>query len=119
MRTLIKVLMCWCLLVALPFQGIAAAGIFACQHTAASSAPACHETAAVAEDGDAQQLAGAATEEACDACSVCGLGAAMAPPRVLSLDAPERHAMVAVAFLVRLPTGTPDTLERPPRHALA
>ena len=100
----------WCLLIALPFQGFAAAGAFACAH---ASAPACHDMEP--DDGGGSMLAKAA----CDACGSCGMGAAMAPPPVPALEDGQRPVPASFSFLVHLPAGAPDSLERPPRSFLA
>lgn len=107
MRHILKALLLWCLLFAVPFQAAAAAGAFACEM--APSEPACHDGMEPAIDD-----AGG-----CDACSTCSLGAGMAAPVVARLMLPEQHLPALAAHVLPLPAGDPGTLERPPRHALA
>lgn len=108
MRNLLKALILWFLLLALPFQGFAAAGMLACEHDPVVAVQDCHDS------GQQDQA-----ETGCDACSLCGLGAAMAPPVFSAIDVIERHDTTLPDLLVRIPSGEPSTLDRPPRVLLA
>jgi len=137
MNRLLKMIMLWLLMVALPVQGIAAATMISCgpDHKAAVSAPAAadhhhgaanvlahhHEKADSPASVQHQQLAtgdhaGAVHKtSACSACSACCVGAVILPT-ILNWDpAPVEFELSlplpAFSLLSHIPAG----LERPPR----
>lgn len=137
MKSLAHVFLAWLLLLALPIQGVAAAGMLPCAPPAAVPAA----TAPMAGHGHAAAMAGAqqadthcAMQVASNAaptmpdchdggahhgkgsCASCCIGAAMAPPAVplpLALATP---ASSSIPFRAgHVPSVDPTLLERPPR----
>lgn len=139
MRSLLHSLFVWLLALALPLQGIAAAGMQACGPThghtvpvAASAHGAGHgHTGAHSVHGDVHAEAhvpavehpSADTElpaagHQCGACAACC--PAVALPSALALPvAPASEAVVIPAAPARLASFVPPGLERPPRTLLA
>ncbi|VXB12045.1 conserved exported hypothetical protein [Massilia sp. 9I] len=124
---LVRTLLVWLVLLAVPFQGFAAAAM-TCAHGMASSsakhaakheakAP-CHGDAAAnaAADDDG---AGGPQHKKCGNCAACSVGTAMAPAS--SPAAPDccPCSCCPAAASARVSASDPDLPERPPRHALA
>jgi hypothetical protein len=105
------------LLLALPFQGVAASSMLLC--APATTAPAamtaaCHEPAAVRHDGGSHDGQHGKTS-----CASCCVGAAMAPAALpkLALARPE---FIAIPFRAgHVPSVDPYVPERPPRSLFA
>jgi hypothetical protein len=137
-KSLVRSLLVWLLLLALPFQAFAAASMLprvgqaaaVPVHAApAADVPPCHAQmmAAMAQDAPAPgHMAAPATASAhdehagrhdknkCGTCAACCVGAAMAPslPATLALPAP---STVSIPFHAgHLPSVDPVLLERPP-----
>jgi hypothetical protein len=122
---LLRSLLVWFVLVAVPFQGFAAAAM-RCAHGvagAASSAsqgpdatPPCHQGAAQAgaPDDGAQ-----AQDKKCGNCAACSVGAAIAP--AASAAAPDccPCSRCPSGAAGRIALADPDLPERPPRPLLA
>lgn len=129
MKTVVRYLIVWLMLLALPFQGIASAAMLTCahgsmrqaapQHDAALNQGHCHEQAVsvaapAAHHGDAHDHDGR-----CSACADCCTGAALAPastPGVAAPDAPAIFHHAAAGHLAAVDLALP---ERPPRFPLA
>ena len=135
-----KFLMIWCLLVAVPMQGYAAAIMLNCGSThhhemLALYAPAHERDAATHENGGQSHHAATQVADAdavshdghpgkhgktsCSACAACCVAAAVIPSG-LSWTSPyscseSPFAVLAVSFSGHIPAG----LERPPRFLLA
>lgn len=128
MNNLLKSLIVWLMLVAIPFQGFAAAGTLTCAPQAAVSAMTPEHCAMMAADGHHQQADAAVTDHPaphqhtggkCSTCASCCFGAVMAPP-VPVLPVPgETPALAAAHFtdrhVARVDLALP---ERPPRFTL-
>lgn len=143
MKAIHRPLLVLFLLLALPFQGLAAAGMLLCAPAApapAVAAPAMtmeghdhqamlramgaggHDHAAMAHadggHGD-QQHAGHDDGRNKGSCASCCVGAAMAPAVQLRL-APARPDFISIPFRAgHVPSVDPAVLERPPRSLLA
>jgi hypothetical protein len=123
----------WLLLLAIPFQGIASAGMLACthaakQHSSVTAVSAPHGMAAGADHcHDAGPQVTKATDHAptdhdqerCSACAACCIGAAMAGAPTIPA-APQTLS----TRLIEAATGRPEAVdlalpERPPRFPLA
>lgn len=113
---LARTLLVWFVLLALPFQGYAAAAM-ACAHgfnpvaQPAQASPPCH---GAAHDEDAQPV-----HEKCGNCAACSVGAAIAPalpdtaaPACPRGPCPSTPVAPLAAF-------NPDLPDRPPRPSLA
>ena len=128
MKVLFRALIVWLMLLAVPFQGLAAAGALPCAPVigGAQAMPAGeHDHAAMlaaAEQGDQDaqhaQHAGK-TGSHCGGVSPCCIGVALAPTLPLALSGPRltgkltpHHAAPPAAVDLATP-------ERPPRHLLA
>lgn len=133
MKTLARTLLVWFVLLAVPFQGFAAAAM-RCAHgtgpaVAAQGAgphghaakPPCHQQAAQASQAAGQHDAGeeAPQQEKCGNCAACSVGAAIAPASPLAAPdgCPARRG--PAASVARLAAADPDLPERPPRALLA
>src|SRR3954464_14015629 len=116
-------------LLAVPFQGFAAAAMLPCgphhhaqhlpdaaqrDHTAM---PQHHAHAAAAPDAPAKQ--GHHTSAKCGSCAACCIGAAIAPTTGLALAADARQSVAIPFDAARLPSVHPTLPERPPRSSLA
>lgn len=147
MKSLVHVILAWLLLLALPIQGVAAAGMLPCAPAVAaqmahapadaSAATAGHDHAAVmakAASADAhcttqQQQQQPDTPSGCHdagdrhgkgSCASCCIGCAMAPaalPLPLALASPDS---ISIPFRAgHVPSVDPTLLERPPRARFA
>ncbi|MGZ5198430.1 MAG: hypothetical protein ACXWC4_01560 [Telluria sp.] len=117
MKTFLRILIVWLALLAVPFQGFAAAAALGCAHgtqhapvAAMQHDHACHHhKSATARHHDGK----------CSNCAACCIGAAIAPPTV-SLAGPAAvtgHPVASDAGPV--PDADPDHPERPPRFTRA
>lgn len=121
MNAIFRPLLVLLLLLALPFQGIAASGMLACAPLTAApatTAMACHEHSATKQDGgrheDRQQ-----DRHGKGSCASCCVGAAMAPAALLRLSA-ARPEFIAIPFRAgHVPSVDPSVPERPPRSFFA
>jgi hypothetical protein len=119
-NAILRPLLVLILLLALPFQGIAASGMLACAPvtTPPAMTAACHEHAAALADGgrheDARQ-----DRHGKGSCSSCCVGAAMAPAVLLQLSL-ARPEFIAIPFRAgHVPRVDPAVPERPPRSFFA
>lgn len=126
MRIVLKALLVWFMLLAVPFQGFASATMLLCAPLPVGSAPGVqheqnapaagtahqhHEAGAVADQSD--QHAGGK----CGSCSECCIGALIAPSRLASLPVAAPH-YVAIPFDTgEVPSVDLALPERPPRFA--
>jgi hypothetical protein len=138
-KSVVHLVLAWLLMLALPFQGVAAAGMLPCapaatQLTQLITAPAAHDHAAMmaaaapadahcamqampaepagCHDGDARHGKGS--------CASCCVGAAMAPAALPLLPAPASPDSISIPFRAgHVPSVDPTLLERPPRARLA
>lgn len=119
MKNLYKALLVWLLLVAIPFQGFAAASMPACAPAPMSAMPAhCAEMAtAMQDDSDHGSPHQHATGK-CHTCASC-FGAVMAPPMPVLHVPGETSQLAAFRFtgghLARVDLALP---ERPPKTVL-
>lgn len=132
--TLLRPLLVWLMVLALPLQGLAAATMLNCA-TAHGVAVAAHDDAGQAHDHgqDHDQVHdhgamtaahgdtpgdGHALDHKCSACAAChaSIGLPAALPLLPDFDVAEVHAPVPVSGVPPFLTGG---LERPPRSALA
>jgi hypothetical protein len=137
MTRVLRTLMLWCLLLALPLQGVAAATMLPCatthEHTTVTATTALpdaspdhhhrrQDIAAAHDDGPASHDHSSAPEHQpdskCSNCSVCCIGAALLPPN-LGVHPVFHSLTLQFASAALLFSGTsPDRLERPPRLIL-
>ena len=137
MNTLLRSLIVWLLLLAVPYQGMAAAAMVACapahgmpahatpaamqvrQPLQDAQLPPCHEAAPVtqAADQDLEPAQGGAAK--CGTCSACGIGTAVLPVSLpeLAVHAPASASSACAAGC--LPSVDLAQPERPPRPRLA
>jgi hypothetical protein len=137
-KNLVRSLLVWLMLLALPFQGIASAAMLTCAHATMRSAtplaaamPAMQHDASAAEghchsdeaptastashhDGDAHDHDGR-----CSACADCCVGALLAPAPALLAAPPDAPAVIHPAAAGRLAAVDLALPERPPRFPLA
>ena len=131
MKSFHRLLLVWLLLLALPFQGLATAGMLPCAPALPSHAMA-HDKADMATPKDHSAADGHCAAEAgpgkvhgghhdgkSGACGDCCIGAAMAPALLPALVlAPPRF--ISIPFRAgHVPSVDPALPERPPRTALA
>jgi hypothetical protein len=124
-NTFLRSLIVWLLMLALPYQGVAAAAMAACAPAqalptaVAAQHPPCHEVAAMAPSGDQQEKQAHAGNARCAHCAACVVGAAVLPAGLppLAVHAPP------VASHPAADSGLPSVHlaqpERPPRPCLA
>jgi hypothetical protein len=134
-NTLLRSLIVWLLLLALPYQGVAAAAMAACGPAQAMPAavaaphrmqaaqhPPCHEGAAIAPSGDKQkqqeQQAHAGSAK-CAHCAACAIGIAVLPAGFPPLAVHAPPAASHPAADGHLPSVHLAQPERPPRPRLA
>jgi hypothetical protein len=126
-NTLLRSLIVWLLLLAVPYQGMAAAAMLACAPAPAKLAqqaekaqhPPCHEAAAPDADTDQKPPAPHGKPGKCASCAACPIGTAVLPARLLALAAHAPATATAPAAAGYLPSVHLDQPERPPRHRLA
>lgn len=134
MNTLLRSLIVWLLMLALPYQGVAAAAMAACgpvqraqvqamplavptQHGAhVAQHPPCHEAVAVAQAGEKQVHTG---NVKCAHCAACAIGIAVLPAGFPPLAVHAPPAASHPAADGRLPSVHLAQPERPPRPRLA
>ena len=135
MNTLLRSLIVWLLMLALPWQGMAAAAMVGCapaplpavsMHAAHGAArPPCHEGMAMQDKATQQaeqpeQKSGPHHGSAakCAACAACGIAAVLPAAFSPFAPAPPPRLLALLAERV-LPTVHLDQPERPPRFFLA
>nr|WP_314547076.1 hypothetical protein [uncultured Massilia sp.] len=146
MKSLVHVILVWLLLLALPIQGVAAAGMLPCVPAApaatkqAAHAPMDASTATAGHDHAAMTAKAAGADAHCTpqqpdapsgchdagdrhgkgSCASCCVGCAMAPaalPLPLALASPDS---ISIPFRAgHVPSVDPTLLERPPRTRFA
>lgn len=130
MNTILRTLIVWLVLLAVPFQGFASAAMPGCASNHAMPAPHTAEAApAHAMHGAAHAMPAAMDDgqhgmdhhgsAKCGACSACSIGAAMAPAAMLALAVHAPPALTVPFTLDRLPAVDLALPERPPRFILA
>lgn len=125
MNTLVRTLLVWLVLLAVPFQGFAAAAM-TCAHgmppatqAQQEAKPPCHGEAKVAARGDIEGEGAQSHDKKCGNCAACSVGAAMAPgAKVQAPDCCPCRSCPA-ASPPRIAAADPDLPERPPRLNLA
>jgi hypothetical protein len=130
-NTLLRSLIVWLLMLALPWQGAAAAAMAACgpapaqhqQHRPHDGArPPCHESAMAAHTAhsvDKQEKQAHAGAAKCAHCAACSIGAAALPASLPPLVVHAPPAAAPPAADSRLPSVHLAQPERPPRPRLA
>lgn len=125
MKTVLRTLLVWLVLLAVPFQGFAAAAM-TCAHgmgavTAGQEAKApCHGHAAQAAHDTAQNAmqdddSGHAQHKKCGNCAACSVGTAMAPATQAAAPDCCPCSCCPGARQVQIGAADPDLPERPPR----
>jgi hypothetical protein len=129
-NTLVRTLLVWLVLVAVPFQGLASAAM-RCAHGIAPAGqqqahrheakPPCHaqaaqEQARLETPGEA---AGQSHDQKCGSCAACSIGTAMAPASTTCPPDCCPCSCCPGAAPGRVAQGDPDLPERPPRVLLA
>jgi len=113
---LARTLLVWFVLLAVPFQGYAAAAM-ACAHgighAARVATPPCHQAA---EKPDAHAPAG---DKKCGNCAACSVGAAIAPALLETARDDCPRGPRPLGACARITVFDPDLPERPPRSNLA
>jgi hypothetical protein len=119
-KTFLRILIVWLALLAVPFQGFAAAAALGCAHSGPAQATQPHVAMQHGHACHHQDSAKPAQHDGkCSNCAACCAGAAIVPPAV-SLAGPvaePSHYLVADAGPV--PSADPDHPERPPRFKRA
>ena len=140
MNTILRTLIVWLVLLAVPFQGFASAAMLGCasghatpakqmpgaasghaahgQHHAVADGHGAHAKAAAGQH-DGQHTMNQHGSAKCGACSACSIGAAMAPAAALALAVHAPAALTVPFALERLPAVDLALPERPPRFFLA
>lgn len=127
MKIVVHTILVWLLLLAVPFQGFAAAGMLPCapvtpapmamQLAGVEGHCAMHAAATPAADG--KQL-DHKTAHGKSSCASCCAGAAMAPALMPTPVAPAGPDFVSIPFRAgHVPSVDPSLPERPPRTAFA
>lgn len=123
MKTIVRTLFVWLLLLAIPFQGFAAAAM-TCAHgmggapaEQAARAP-CHGQASQAPAHDAGGD-GHTQDKKCGQCAACSMGTAIAPATPAAAPDCCPCSSCPCARPVAIGTADPDLPERPPRAILA
>jgi hypothetical protein len=137
MRTLFRSLILWLALLAVPFQGFAAATMLPCAPATNRSAAdahgmqaadgaghghaAMHKHAAAAGHAASDSGAGQGHHASakCGTCAACCIGAAMAPAPTLAVASIAPQSVSIPFDAGHLPTVHPTLPERPPRSSLA
>jgi hypothetical protein len=120
-KSLLRILIVWLALLAVPFQGFAAAAAFGCAHSAPAHGMQ-HNKAAM-QHGHACHHQDSAKADAhdgkCSNCAACCSVAAIAPPAmpVAGVASESSHYLITDAGPV--PSADPDHPERPPRFERA
>ena len=133
-RVLVRTVLVWLMLLAIPFQGIAAAAMLTCAHAAGQARQHAAPPAQVdADAGHCHQAAPPSADDAahgqppdthdhdsrCSACAACCMGAAMAPTPTLTPAVQSSSARLHAAPSGRLAAVDLALPERPPRLPLA
>jgi hypothetical protein len=120
--TLFRSLILWLALLAVPFQGFAAAAMLPCAppahaHGAAGHGhPALHQHAAHDADADADAAAGHGHHAGakCGTCAACCVGAAIAPPSLPAVASIAPQSLSIPFDIGYLPSVHPTLPDRPP-----
>jgi len=138
MTKLVRLMLVWLMLLAIPFQGIASAAMLSCAHDAAhdaaqvhapaaDAAPAghCHDNAPQATpsmhhaDAGSHDASSHDHDGRCSACAACCMGAAIAPLPAIAAAPPAAMLLHVASASQRLPAVDLALPERPPRPSLA
>jgi hypothetical protein len=113
----LRIVIVWFALLAVPFQGFAAAAAFGCAHGTS------HKPAAAMQHGHACHHHDAAKashhDGKCSNCAACCVGVAIAPPVLAVATPPTASSRLVMADAGPVPSVDPDHPERPPRFARA
>lgn len=135
MKTLARTLLVWFVLLAVPFQGFAAAAMRcahgighaaavaapalpAAAHHGAEAVPPCHEAAQGMTQDMAQDHEAKAEQKQCGNCAACSVGAVIAPAFADAASLPFPRGPCPPANAARIAAFDPDLPERPPRPLL-
>lgn len=134
MTKLVRLMLVWLMLLAIPFQGIASAAMLSCAHDAmgtpahtagTASAGHCHDDAPQATaamhhaDTGSHDASGHDHDGRCSACAACCMGAAIAPLPAIAAAPPAPALLHAASANHHLPAVDLALPERPPRLSLA
>lgn len=123
---LARTLLVWFVLLAVPFQGFAAAAL-RCAHgighsdaaaPAPQAVPPCHEAAQGMMQDMAQDHEAKAEQKQCGNCAACSVGAVIAPAFADAASLPFPRGPCPPANAARIAAFDPDLPERPPRPLL-
>jgi hypothetical protein len=119
-NSLFRSLILWLALLAVPFQGFAAAAMLPCAPAAGAHAM---QMTAGAHHGHAASDSGAGhghhAGAKCGTCAACCIGAAMASAPALAVASIAPQSVSIPFYAGHLPTVHPTLPERPPRPSLA
>ena len=131
MNTFLRSLIVWLLLLAVPFQGMAAVATDAClpQHSPVQvmpmaeqmhgATPPCHEVAMSSAMPEHEPATPHHKAGKCGTCSACGIGSAVLPTFLPQLAVHAPAAAASPAAISHLPSVHLAQPERPPRVYLA
>ncbi|MGZ3181014.1 MAG: hypothetical protein ACXU8N_01120 [Telluria sp.] len=122
MKSLRKFLLVCLLLLAVPFQGAAAAGMLPCaggHHVPAPASASKHPGAHAAHHACSRASAHQDSNHRCGSCAACSAGIALAPHPFVPPAVIEARARAIVFAPGYIPDVTPPALERPPRASPA
>jgi hypothetical protein len=122
MKSLRKFLLVCLLLLAVPFQGSAAAGMLLCaggHHATAAASTSQHPGAHAAHHACSQASGHQDSDHRCGSCAACSAGVALAPHPYVTPVVIEARARAIVFGPGYIPDVTPPALERPPRTSHA
>jgi hypothetical protein len=120
-KSLLRTVIVWLALLALPFQGFAAAAALGCSHSAPAHAME-HNTAAMQHGHACHHHDSTKAEQhdgKCSNCAACCAGAAIAPPAVSIAGPAGESSHSLIADTLSVPSADPDHPERPPRFTRA
>lgn len=131
---LVRTVLVWLMLLAIPFQGIASAAMLTCAHNASQmrqhAAPVAHADASPGHchESEPQRAVHASHDQSsdkhdhesrCSTCAACCMGAAMAPAPTVTPAPQSSPARLYAAPTGRLAAVDLALPERPPRFPLA
>lgn len=117
MKSFARILIVWLALLAVPFQGFAAAAALGCAHGTAYKPMATMEHSHACHHHDAAK--GGQHDGKCSNCATCCAGAAIAPPALTMAGLPPAATHHLIGDAGAMPSFQPDHPERPPRFARA
>ncbi len=127
MKTLARTLLVWFVLLALPFQGYAAAAMAcahgvgqvsaAATHQGSAASPPCHASAQ--KQSPSQDEGAQSGDKTCSSCAACSVGAAITPAGIATAAEGCPRGPCPACVPTRIGAVDPDLPERPPRLNLA